>query len=85
MNYCESTFEFTGSKEQLEAERLLLLSTHRRQAMHNEVQRLRVEVSSLGGEGELQLSAISLNLNRDFLRQMANGIYLREQHWSRLF
>ncbi|KAJ8956078.1 hypothetical protein NQ318_016530 [Aromia moschata] len=43
LNLCSSTPEFSGSTEQVEAERVLLVATHRRQAASHELQRLRVE------------------------------------------
>ncbi|XP_066144957.1 anillin-like isoform X1 [Euwallacea fornicatus] len=43
LNLCSSTPEFSGSTEQVEAERVLLLATHRRQAAVHELQRLKVE------------------------------------------
>ncbi|XP_060534252.1 anillin isoform X2 [Cylas formicarius] len=43
LNLCSSTPEFSGSTEQVEAERVLLVATHRRQAALHELQRLRVE------------------------------------------
>ncbi|XP_044264365.1 anillin isoform X2 [Tribolium madens] len=43
LNLCNSTPEFMGSTEQVEAERVLLVATHRRQAAILESQRLEVE------------------------------------------
>ncbi|XP_014245991.1 anillin isoform X2 [Cimex lectularius] len=43
LNLCHSRIEFTGSPEQVEAERLLLLATSRRVAAMHEIERLKVE------------------------------------------
>ncbi|KAL3287438.1 hypothetical protein HHI36_001909 [Cryptolaemus montrouzieri] len=70
-----------GSSEQVEAEKVLLLSTHRRQAILNEIQRLKVE-STLRPQskhakdlplekGSLTLSSISLPLKKEYVRALA--------------
>ncbi|XP_050299798.1 anillin-like isoform X2 [Anthonomus grandis grandis] len=43
LNLCSSTPEFSGSTEQVEAERVLLVATNRRQAALHEIQRMKVE------------------------------------------
>ncbi|CAH1132178.1 unnamed protein product [Ceutorhynchus assimilis] len=43
LNLCSSTPEFFGSTEQVEAERVLLVATHRRQSALHELQRLKIE------------------------------------------
>lgn len=80
LNLCTSTIEFAGSTEQVEAERVLLLASHRRQAALNEIQRLRVEetLRSSGDahpdKGTLTISNISLPLKREYVRALAAGI-----------
>ncbi|KAG7205048.1 hypothetical protein KM043_005429 [Ampulex compressa] len=77
LNLCSSTIEFSGSREQVEGERLLLVATHRRQAALNEVQRLKVEGTlrpvtpgspEYQESGSLTVSAISLPLKKEFFR-----------------
>ncbi|CAH0551583.1 unnamed protein product [Brassicogethes aeneus] len=43
LNLCNCTPEFSGSTEQVEAEKVLLVATHRRQACLHEIQRMKVE------------------------------------------
>ncbi|XP_074115811.1 anillin-like isoform X2 [Cotesia typhae] len=75
LNLCTATIEFSGSREQVEGERLLLVATHRRHAALNELQRMRVEGTlrpTLPGSsprqesGSLTISALTLPLKRDF-------------------
>lgn len=81
LNLCYSTTEFSGSAEQVEGERLLLLATHRRQAALHELQRLRIEgtlrpegcSSELSERGSLFISKVTLPLKRDYLHKMAAG------------
>ncbi|XP_063982129.1 anillin-like isoform X2 [Diachasmimorpha longicaudata] len=84
LNLCNATVEFCGSREQVEGERLLLVATHRRQAAHNEIQRLKVEgtlrpsvpgASEVQESGSLTISAITLPLNKDQIRNM--DLYVR--------
>ncbi|XP_066599667.1 anillin-like isoform X2 [Prorops nasuta] len=79
LNLCTSTVEFSGSREQVEGERLLLVATHKRQAALNEVQRLKVEGTlrpitpgspEVQEKGSLTISAISLPFKRDYIRCM---------------
>ncbi|XP_041975436.1 anillin-like isoform X2 [Aricia agestis] len=73
LNLCAATVEFSGSTEQAEGERLLLLATHRRQACVHEVQRLQVEgagPAAAAGAAELRLSGIRIPLRRDYVRQL---------------
>ncbi|XP_017877155.1 anillin isoform X3 [Ceratina calcarata] len=83
LNLCNSTIEFNHSREQIEAERLLLLATHRRQAALNEVQRLKVEGTlkpvspgspEIQESASLTVSAITLPLKRDYCRNMDTSI-----------
>lgn len=83
LNLCNATVEFSGSAEQVEGERLLLLSTHKRQAALNEIQRLKVEgtlrpqnpsghdLSNFSEHGTLHISEITLPVKRDFVRSIA--------------
>ncbi|XP_033214177.1 anillin-like isoform X2 [Belonocnema kinseyi] len=79
LNLCNSTVEFSGSREQVEGERLLLLATHRRQAAIQELQRLKVEgtlrpvvpgAPENQENGSLTVSAITLPLKRDNFRNL---------------
>ncbi|XP_046586320.1 anillin isoform X1 [Neodiprion lecontei] len=79
LNLCNATVEFSGSREQVEGERLLLVATHRRQAALHEVQRLKVEGTlrpAIPGSPELQecgsltISAITLPLKQNYFRNM---------------
>ncbi|XP_034230299.1 LOW QUALITY PROTEIN: anillin-like [Thrips palmi] len=83
LNLCNATVEFSGSSEQVEGERLLLLSTHKRQAALNEIQRLKVEgtlrpqnpsgydLSNFSEHGTLHISNITLPVKRDFVRSIS--------------
>ncbi|KAK6616848.1 hypothetical protein RUM43_014989 [Polyplax serrata] len=77
LNLCLSTVEFSGSGEQVEGERLLLLASHKREACLNELQRLKIENSLqpqgqalMSEKGDVTLSNISIMLKRDALRAM---------------
>ncbi|XP_011311247.1 actin-binding protein anillin isoform X2 [Fopius arisanus] len=85
LNLCTATVEFSGSREQVEGERLLLVATHRRQAAHNEIQRLKVEgtlrpsipgASEVQESGSLTISAITLPLKKDEIRNLDVDIRL---------
>ncbi|GLV36450.1 scraps [Carabus blaptoides fortunei] len=77
LNLCCSTIEFSGSSEQVEAERLLLVATQRRQAALHEVQRLRVEGTLHPGggasveKGTLVISDITLPLKKEYVRALS--------------
>lgn len=81
LNLCNNTLEFMGSTEQVEAEKVLLVSTHRRQAALNEIQRLKVEESLRPQnhnshdipieKGTLTISEIVLPLKKDYVRALA--------------
>ncbi|PNF20524.1 hypothetical protein B7P43_G05327, partial [Cryptotermes secundus] len=81
LNFCYSTIEFSGSAEQVERERLLLVATHRRQAALHELQRLQIEgslrpkgcSSELSVRGSLIISNVTLPLTRDYLHTVAAG------------
>ncbi|KPJ19710.1 Actin-binding protein anillin [Papilio machaon] len=78
LNLCASTIEFSGSTEQAEGERLLLLATHRRQACVHEVQRLQVEGAGPArckGMASLHLRDINVPLRRDYIRHL-NADYM---------
>ncbi|XP_075985681.1 anillin, actin binding protein isoform X2 [Anticarsia gemmatalis] len=73
LNLCAATVEFSGSTEQAEGERLLLLATHRRQACLHELQRLQVEgagPAATAGMATLHLNTLSVPLKRDYVRQL---------------
>ncbi|RVE51791.1 hypothetical protein evm_003594 [Chilo suppressalis] len=73
LNLCAATIEFSGSTEQAEGERLLLLATHRRQACLHEIQRLQVEGAGPAGKAgmaTLHIDSITVPLRRDYMRQL---------------
>ncbi|XP_023289978.1 anillin isoform X2 [Orussus abietinus] len=79
LNLCSSTIEFSGSREQVEGERLLLVANQRRQAALNEIQRLKVEgtlhpvtpgTPEIQESGSLTISAISLPLKPEYFRKI---------------
>ncbi|KAF4529603.1 hypothetical protein B566_EDAN017926 [Ephemera danica] len=76
LNLCRSVAEFSNSQEQVEAERLLLVATHKRQALLHEMQRLKV-VGTLQPEhtesGSLTISNLTLPLKREFLSKSRRG------------
>ncbi|VEN58116.1 unnamed protein product [Callosobruchus maculatus] len=79
LNLCMSTPEFSGSTEQVEAEKVLLVASHRRQAALHELQRLRVERTirpqksyNLPIEkGTLSISNIVLPLKAKYVKALA--------------
>lgn len=81
LNICNTTLEFMGSTEQVEAEKVLLLSTHRRQAMMNEIQRLNIEGTLTPvnkhaqdvplEKGSLTITNIVLPLKKEYVRALA--------------
>ncbi|XP_029712780.2 anillin isoform X2 [Aedes albopictus] len=77
LNLCAATIEFSGSTESVEGERHLLVATHRRQALLDEVQRLRVEgcIRPPGApteKGRLTVKDITLPLRQDYIRKLAS-------------
>ncbi|XP_052902354.1 anillin [Anopheles moucheti] len=77
LNLCAATIEFSGSTESAEGERHLLVATHRRQAILDEVQRLRVEgcLRPLGApteKGRLTVKDITLPLKQEYMRKLAS-------------
>lgn len=86
LNLCGSTIEFSGSCEEVEAERLLLLATQRRQASLHEAQRLRIErtlrpISTNRGmidvdRCSITISEICLPLKRDYIRALTAGKFI---------
>ncbi|XP_055595649.1 anillin isoform X2 [Uranotaenia lowii] len=77
LNLCAATIEFSGSTESVEGERHLLVATHRRQAILDEVQRLRVEgcIRPLGApteKGRLTVKEITLPLRQEYIRKLAS-------------
>ncbi|PSN56602.1 hypothetical protein C0J52_01580 [Blattella germanica] len=81
LNLCGATVEFSGSAEEVEGEKLLLVATHRRQAALHEIQRLKVEgslkpggsSSELTERGSLIISNITLPLKKEYLRALAGA------------
>ncbi|XP_076255761.1 anillin, actin binding protein isoform X2 [Rhynchophorus ferrugineus] len=81
LNLCSSTLEFSGSTEQVEAEKVLLVASHRRQAALHELQRLRVErslrpISKLSKtvpleKGTLTISNIVLPMKQKYVTALA--------------
>ncbi|CAH1118405.1 unnamed protein product [Phaedon cochleariae] len=81
LNLCSCTPEFSGSTEQVEAERVLLVATHRRQAALHEIQRLKVEgtIRPQGQhakdlpleKGTLTISNIILPLKHKYVKALA--------------
>lgn len=77
LNLCAATIEFSGSTESVEGERHLLVATHRRQAILDEVQRLRVEgcIRPPGApteKGRLTVKEITIPLKQDYIRKLAS-------------
>ncbi|CAG9861041.1 unnamed protein product [Phyllotreta striolata] len=81
LNLCSCTPEFSGSTEQVEAEKVLLLATHRRQAALHEIQRLKVErtirpqgqrATEVPSEkGTLTITDILLPLKQKYVKALA--------------
>lgn len=76
LNLCASTVEFSGSTEAVEAERHLLIATHRRQACLDEVQRLRVEgcvrpEGAPSDRGCLTVRDIMVPLKTDYIKKLS--------------
>ncbi|XP_054717020.1 anillin-like [Uloborus diversus] len=77
LNLCSVTTEFSGSSEQVEGERLLLIATQKRQACLNEIQRLKTHgaqgESIPDGTGTLTITGIQLPLKREFIAAELEG------------
>ncbi|XP_047002100.1 anillin-like isoform X4 [Schistocerca americana] len=84
LNLCCATVEFSGSAEQVEGERLLLLATHRRQAALHEIQRLEVEgtlrpggstasVIQTSEQGTLIVTNIILPVKKEYIHNIGTG------------
>ncbi|XP_049834655.1 anillin-like isoform X6 [Schistocerca gregaria] len=84
LNLCCATVEFSGSAEQVEGERLLLLATHRRQAALHEIQRLEVEGTLRPGgstasviqpseQGTLIVTNIVLPVKKEYIHNIGTG------------
>lgn len=85
LNLCYSTIEFNGSSEHVGGEWALLVATHKRQAALNEVQRLKREGTlrpvkagspEVQGSGSLTISAITLPLKSEHVRNIGMNTYL---------
>ncbi|XP_058832234.1 anillin isoform X2 [Topomyia yanbarensis] len=78
LNLCAATIEFSGSRESVEGERHLLVATHRRQAILDEVQRLRVEgclrpPGAPTDKGRLTVQKITLPLKRHYIEKITQN------------
>ncbi|XP_035229899.1 anillin-like isoform X2 [Stegodyphus dumicola] len=77
LNLCHATAEFSGSVEQVEGERLLLIATQKRQACLNEIQRLKMHGAQgeniSDGTGTLTISDMQLPLKREFMAAKLEG------------
>ncbi|KAG8201252.1 hypothetical protein JTE90_019890 [Oedothorax gibbosus] len=77
LNLCVATAEFSGSTEQVEGERLLLIATQKRQACLNEIQRLKSHGAQgqviAEGSGTLTISDIQLPLKQTFIAAQLEG------------
>lgn len=83
LNLCRATAEFSGSTEQVEGERLLLVASQKRHTAMNEIQRLKTQAAlkqgaeSAGGvvasRGTLSISNLALPLKKDFINMLARG------------
>ncbi|GFS87841.1 anillin [Nephila pilipes] len=77
LNLCHTTAEFSGSSEQVEGERLLLIATQKRQAILNEIQRLKSHgaqgSTTEEGTGTLTITGMELPLKRDFIAAQLEG------------
>ncbi|CAL1683305.1 unnamed protein product [Lasius platythorax] len=84
LNLCKASIEFNGSSEHVGGEWALLVATRKRQAALNEVQRLKREGtlrpvkagSPDVGSGTLSISAITLSLKQEYIRNMGLDTYL---------
>uniref|UniRef100_A0A131XTS5 Putative actin-binding protein n=1 Tax=Ixodes ricinus TaxID=34613 RepID=A0A131XTS5_IXORI len=76
---CRAMPEFSGSAEQVEGERLLLLAAERQQACLAEAERLKTQGGCAGqgqspaGRASLTLSCLELPLRKDFLAAQLQG------------
>jgi len=80
LNLCRATAEFSGSTEQVEGERLLLVASQKRQAAMNEIQRLKTEAAMMKkgstgmvSRGTLSISNLALPLKKEFVAMLAKG------------
>ncbi|ESO89738.1 hypothetical protein LOTGIDRAFT_124699 [Lottia gigantea] len=73
---CSGNSAFVGSSEQVECNRLLLISCQKRQAYLTEIQRLRdtgkLEVNNGGPKGSLTISDIRLPLKKEFVTKIGS-------------
>ncbi|XP_076470449.1 uncharacterized protein LOC143300571 isoform X2 [Babylonia areolata] len=74
---CSSTSHFAGSSEQVECNRILLISCQKRQAYMREIQRLKdsqvLDPSGPGPKGSLTISDIRLPLKKDFVTKIGTS------------
>ncbi|XP_046400032.1 uncharacterized protein LOC124166521 isoform X2 [Ischnura elegans] len=74
LNLCHSSSVFSGSSEQVEGERLLLLSTMRKQAAIDEIHQLKSQENSDSGRNEcieVSIQDIKLLLRDDFMEKLS--------------
>lgn len=75
LTLCNARLEFNGSTEQVEAERLLLVAAHRRQAALYDIGRLQVADNrqtegDSGPRGDVTVGRITLPLKREYVRAL---------------
>lgn len=76
LNFCASTREFSGSSESVEAERVLLVATHRKRALTEEIHRLQVEGITQRDEaarGTIKIQEIIIPLEPGYVSKVANS------------
>lgn len=76
LSYCRTQSEFRGSREEVDAQKALLLATVTNKQLHHEANRLargRPSKKMHGPLGGLTISSIACSLNRDFVNgQISN-------------
>ncbi|XP_054165445.1 anillin-like isoform X2 [Oppia nitens] len=85
LNLCLENTEFKGSIEQVEAEKVLLVSGQKRIALLNEIQKLKIKLTDTSFDtdmttGSLNLSNIRLPVKGEYLVSRAKGIVADIHH-----